>query len=117
MRVADNVLGYAADEQMSQSRPSVRGNDDQIDVFVRRMANLHSWRTAKDRNRISRLGFRCHRAHLLLRRCLRFAQELSRIELRVLVSERERVRINYMHQAQFRTEVTGELKSVLKRDL
>jgi hypothetical protein len=55
--------------------------------------------------------------HLFLRRFVRLPHELCGIERSVFVSEWKGVRVNHMDQAQFRTKIAGELKSVLKRNL
>ena len=114
MGVANHVFCYAANEQVAQSRAAVSGNHNHIGIFIRRVANLNSWRTVNDSDGISSPGFRAYRVHLLLPRRVRLPQQLSRIEGSVFISERKRVRIDHMNQPQFRIEFASELMCVLK---
>ena len=60
MRVTHDVFGHTADEDVAESRSTMRGNNNQIDIFIRRVADLDCRRTVNHANRISSFGSCCH---------------------------------------------------------
>ena len=56
MRITHDVFRHAADEDMAESGAAMRGNDNQIGVFIRRVANLDCRRTVNQPDRISGFG-------------------------------------------------------------
>jgi len=59
MHVTHDVLRYAADEDMAESSSTVGGNNDEIDTFIRHVADFDCRRTVNHANRISNFGSRC----------------------------------------------------------
>jgi hypothetical protein len=108
------VRGDAADEETPEPGAAMRGNDDKINIFICRIANLESRRAMSYARGISYLGSRSHGTHFLLRGICRLVDKLGRVKRRMLVSELIDVSIYDVHKVQLRVEIACKLKPVVK---
>ena len=108
-------LGHAADENMPQAGPSVRWNDNQIDISFHQIANLRDWRAFPDPNGISHVRLRRHFIHFRLRGSAGFLYEPGRMDPGIFIAEWKAKRIDYVRQQQLRVEFAGQPDAALKR--